>query len=358
MATDTAFEGWVGEDASSAKGKMVWKQYTPKLWEETDVEIKITHSGVCGSDLHTLRSGWREAPYPIVVGHEIVGVAIRVGSQAEGEIRVGDVVGVGAQADACLNRDSDYSCIECSEQSENYCARRVVTYASKHRNGSKTQGGYALYYRGPSHFVVKIPAGLPPELAAPMLCAGVTVYSPLKRYRCGPGKSVGVIGLGGLGHFAVLFAKALGAKEVIGISRNQDKQKDAMDLGCDGYIATAAENEWATNNARRFDIILNTVASVKMPFSDYLGLLRLGGTLVQVGLPEGPIPFTPSRLGGAGARVAGTNIGSPSEIREMLDLAATKNIKPWVEQRPMKDANRTILDFEAGKPRFRYVLFN
>ncbi|KAK4090584.1 hypothetical protein PCL_08469 [Purpureocillium lilacinum] len=358
MATDDMYKGWVGEDKSSAEGKMVWKQFVPKVWEETDVEIKITHSGVCGSDVHTLRSGWRDVPYPIVVGHEIVGVAIRVGSKAEGDIKVGDIVGVGPQADACLNRDADYSCVECAEKSENYCARRIVTYAGKHRNGSKTQGGYALYHRAPSHFVVKIPTGLAPELAAPMLCAGATVYAPLKRFHAGPGKRIAVVGIGGLGHFAVLFAKALGADEVVGISRKDDKRQDALDLGCDGYIATGADPDWATKNARKFDIILNTVASTKMPFAEYLGLLRLDGTLVQVGLPEGPIPFMPSGMNGARRTVAGTYIGSPSEMREMLQVALEKNIKPWVEQRPMKDANSAILDLEAGKPRFRYVLVN
>ncbi|KAJ6441342.1 NADP-dependent alcohol dehydrogenase [Purpureocillium lavendulum] len=358
MAADNMYEGWVGDDASSANGNMIWKQYVPKAWEETDIEIKITHSGVCGSDLHTLRSGWREAPYPIVVGHEIVGVAIRVGSEAEGNINVGDVVGVGPQSDSCLNRDADYRCAECAAQCENYCRRRIGTYASKHRNGSKTQGGYALYHRAPSHFVVKIPDGLAPELAAPMLCAGVTVYSPLKRYGAGPDKSVGVIGLGGLGHFAVLFAKALGAREVVGISRREDKRTDAVDLGCDDYIATGDEEDWAVKHSRRFDIIINTVASVKMPFAEYLGLLTLDGTLVQVGLPEGPILFRPSGLGLTRSRVAGTYIGSPSEIREMLQVAVEKGVKPWVQQRPMKDANTAILDFEAGKPRFRYVLVN
>lgn len=271
----------MGLDASSAQGKMVWKEYEPKPWEETDVDIKITHSGICGSDLHTLRSGWvswqpcirsgvnkvnvtsqRESPYPVVVGHEIVGVAVRVGSKAENGIKVGDVVGVGAQSDSCQGRDG--ACDACHSQSENYCPSMAPTYASKHRNGAPTYGGYALYNRCPSHFVIKIPDGVAPEHAAPMLCGGVTVYSPLKHFGAGPGKRVEIVGVGGLGHFAVLFAKALGADEVVGISRKQDKKKDALNLGCNDYIATDDDKDWETKNKNRFDLIVSTVSSPKV----------------------------------------------------------------------------------------------
>lgn len=138
------------------------------------------------------------------------------------------------------------------------------TYGSKHRNGGPTYGGHALYHRCPSHFVIKIPKGLAPEAAAPMLCGGVTVYSPLKHFGAGLGKRVGVVGVGGLGHFAVLFAKALGADEVVGISRKAAKRKDAIDLGCDDYIATDDDKDWVTKNASRFDLIISTVSSTKV----------------------------------------------------------------------------------------------
>ncbi|EEY19043.1 NADP-dependent alcohol dehydrogenase [Verticillium alfalfae VaMs.102] len=358
MAPDYQFEGWMGEDESSAEGNMVWEKYDPKKWEETDIDIRITHCGICGSDIHVLRSGWRQAPYPVVVGHEIVGVAVRVGSKAEGGIQVGDVVGVGAQSESCLNNDPDYDCAECADGSENYCTRNAPTYGSKFRNGDKTQGGYARYHRCPAHFVFKIPDGLAPEFAAPLLCGGVTVYSPLKHFGAGPGKRVGIVGVGGLGHFAVLFAKALGADEIVGISRKASKRQEALDLGCTDYIATADDEGWETKNARRLDLIICTVSSAKMPFSGYVGLLRLDGTLVQIGLPEGELPFRPGVLTGARRRIAGSGIGSPSEIREMLQLAVDKDVKPWVEKRPMSDANQAIIDFEAGKPRFRYVLIN
>lgn len=203
----------------------------------------------------------RKSPYPVVVGHEIVGVAVRVGSEAEG-IKVGDVVGVGAQSDSCQGRDG--ACDACSSHDENYCHDTVNTYAGTHRNGAPTYGGYGLYHRCPSHFVIKIPDGVAPEHAAPMLCGGVTVFSPLKHFGAGPGKRVAVVGVGGLGHFAVLFAKALGADEVVGISRKQSKKKDAVDLGCDDYIATDDDEDWASKNENRFDLVLSTVSSTKV----------------------------------------------------------------------------------------------
>lgn len=191
-----------------------------------------------------------------------MGVAVRVGSKAEGNIKAGDRVGVGAQSDSCLGRDGP--CDACSDNRENYCKSRVNTYAAKHRNGGTAWGGYAMYHRAPSHFVIKIPDGLAPEDAAPMLCGGVTVYSPLKHFGAGPGKKVGVVGVGGLGHFAVLFAKALGADEVVGISRKASKKDEAISLGCDDYIATDDDADWAAKSAGRFDLIISTVSSPKV----------------------------------------------------------------------------------------------
>lgn len=169
---------------------------------------------------------------------------------------------MGAQSDSCLGRDGP--CDACTDNRENYCKGSVNTYGGKHRNGSKTMGGYALYHRCPSHFVIKIPPGLDPADAAPMLCGGVTVYSPLKYFGAGPGKKVGVVGVGGLGHFAVLFAKAMGADEVVGISRKADKRKDALALGCDDYIGTDDEPGWDKKNASHFDLIISTVSSPKV----------------------------------------------------------------------------------------------
>ncbi|KAM3537958.1 hypothetical protein ARSEF1564_009121 [Beauveria bassiana] len=353
VAADYKFEGWLGEDAESVKGKMVWKEFEPKTWEENDVDIKITHSGICGSDLHTLRSGWGATPYPCVVGHEIVGVAVRIGSKVEGGIKVGDIVSVGAQSDSCLGRGKK-KCAPCEENEEPYCVNgNVNTYGSMHYNG-----GYALYHRAPSHFVIKIPDGLAPEHAAPMLCGGVTVFSPLKHWGVGPGKKVAVAGVGGLGHFAVIFAKAMGADEVVGISRKASKRDEAMALGCDGYIATEDDKEWSQHNARRFDVIISTISSAKIPIADYIQTLALDGSMVQVGAPEEPILVPVFPLITDRPSLVGSAIGSPKVIREMLEFAAKNQVQLFVEQRPMADANQAIVDMEAGKARFCYVLVN
>lgn len=204
--------------------------------------------------------------YPLVVGHEIVGVAVRVGTQAEGGIKVGDIVGAGAQADSCCQRSG--SCESCATHHENHCASLVQTYADKHRNGGQAQGGHALYHRAVSHFVYKIPDGLAPEYAAPMLCGGATVFTPLRKWGAGPGKTVGVVGVGGLGHFAILFAKAMGA-EVVGISRRNNKRDDVLALGADDSIATEEEENWSVKHASRFDIIISTIAVEKVSNSRY-----------------------------------------------------------------------------------------
>ncbi|PWY75022.1 zinc-binding alcohol dehydrogenase [Aspergillus heteromorphus CBS 117.55] len=357
-ASDYKFEGWMGLDSKAVEGNMVWKDFEPKPWEETDVDIKVSHCGICGSDLHTLRSGWGPTAYPCCVGHEIVGVAVRVGSQAVGDIKIGDRVGVGAQSDSCQGRKGD--CEECAAGLEQYCRHSMVgTYNGTYMNGGKSYGGYSLYHRSPSRFVIKIPDGISSAHAAPMLCGGITVYSPLRHYGCGPGKRVGIIGVGGLGHFGIMFAKALGADKVVGISRKANKKEDALKLGADSYIATDEDPEWAKNHARSLDLIVSTVSSSKMPMMGYASLLDLDGCFVQVGAPEdGALEIPAFALIMKRAKLGGSLIGGPNEIREMLELAATKKVTPWIEEISMKDANKAVVDMEAGKARYRYVLSN
>lgn len=295
-------------------------------------------------------------PTACCVGHEIVGKAVRVGSKVK-HIRVGDRVGVGAQARSCLSPD----CPECSSGRESYCAKSVNTYGSVYPNGEgKSYGGYADYNRTHNRFVIKIPEGLPSELAAPLLCGGITAFSPLKHNGCGPGKTVGIVGVGGLGHFGVLFAKALGADRVVGISRKASKREDVMKLGVDQYIATEDEPGWSTKNRKTLDLIVSTVSSAKMPLDEYLLLLKTGGTFIQVGAPDGGIlpAISAFTLIMNGIKVGGSAIGSPQDIEEMLQLVVEKDIKPWIETRPLKDANQVILDMEEGKARYRYVLVN
>ncbi|RSL73941.1 hypothetical protein CEP51_011704 [Fusarium floridanum] len=357
MSTHYEFQGWLGHSPDAINGKMEWGPFEPKKWEEDDVDIQITHCGICGSDLHMLRSGWGETPYPCCVGHEIVGKAVRIGSNVK-NISVGDRVGVGAQARSCLQDD----CPECSAGLPNYCKKSLVnTYGSIYPGDvGKSYGGYADYNRTDSRFVVKIPDGLASEDAAPMLCGGVTVYTPLRNNGCGPGKTVGIVGVGGLGHFGVLFAKALGADKVIGISRRASKRDEVLALGADEYIATEDDEDWATKHARSIDLIVCTVSSPKMPLTQYLSLLRYGGNFIQVGAPDGGElpPINAFTLIAGGFKVGGSAIGSPRDIEEMLQLAVDKKVKPWVEKRSLKDANQAVKDMEAGKARYRYVLVN
>ncbi|KAJ5790000.1 uncharacterized protein N7518_007011 [Penicillium psychrosexuale] len=355
--TDYKFEGWCGLGPEASKGKMVWQEFEPKPWEETDVDIKVTHCGICGSDLHTLRSGWGPTKYPCCVGHEVVGTAVRVGTQVKNGIKVGDRVGVGAQSGACRNKDGD--CEACAASLEQFCNKMVGTYNGVYANGGKSYGGYATYNRSPSHFVIKIPGAISSAEAAPMLCGGITTYSPLKQNGCGPGKTVGVVGIGGLGHFAILFAKALGADRVVAISRKSDKKADALKLGADDFIATSEEEDWVTRHGQSLDLIISTASSSKMPITGYCSLLRFRGTFIQLGAPEDgglEIPFF--ALIGKGIKLGGSLIGSPDEIREMLELAAAKGVKPWIQERPMKDANQAIVDMDNGDARYRYVLVN
>jgi alcohol dehydrogenase (NADP+) len=294
-------------------------------------------------------------PTACVVGHEIVGKAVRVGKNVK-HIKVGDRVGVGAQARSCLEPD----CPECSGGRPSYCARGSVnTYGSVYPKGEgKSYGGYATHNRTNGNFVVPIPAGLDSADAAPMLCGGITVFSPLRNNGCGPGKTVGIVGVGGLGHFGILFARALGADKVVAISRKADKKEDSLALGADLYIATDDDKDWATNNRRSLDLIVSTVSSDKMPLTDYLSLLKVGGSYVQVGAPDGGNlpPINAFTLITNGIKVGGSAIGAPWEITEMLELAAEKKIKPWVQKRPMGDANKAVVDLQDGKARYRYVL--
>ncbi|KAL2831315.1 Afadin and alpha-actinin-binding-domain-containing protein [Aspergillus pseudoustus] len=357
---------WVAHDP---KSPLTHEPFTPKPFEETDIEVQISHCGICGSDVHTIRSGWAPSDYPCVVGHEIVGTAVRVGSKVtptpDGPtIKPGDRVGVGAQCSSCLRPD----CEACADCEESYCPKIVGTYNSRFPDGSKAYGGYSNRWRGPGHFVFKIPQSLKSEEAAPMLCGGVTVFAPLRRFGAGPGKRVGIVGIGGLGHMGLLFARAMGCDSVVAISRSSAKKADALGsgsggqgqgLGADTFIATGEDKNWARKHARSLDLIICTVSGENMPLSGYLRLLRRNGTFVQVGAPEEPLPALRAfSLIQKGVKVTGSNIGSPADIRAMLKLAAEKRVRPWVQTRPMEEVNLALAEMHEGKARYRYVLEN
>ncbi|KAF3480706.1 NADP-dependent alcohol dehydrogenase 6 [Arthroderma uncinatum] len=236
----------------------------------------------------------------------------------------------------------------------------VGTYNGKYPDGSKSYGGYADYWRGPAWFVFKIPDGLPSAIAAPLLCGGTTVFSPLRRGGAGPGKSVGIIGIGGLGHMGLLFAKAMKCDKVVAISRTSSKKSDALNgLGADVFIATDEEKNWAKAHSRTLDLIICTVSSGNMPIENYLRLLKRGGEFIQVGAPEDPFPaFRVGVMMGKGLKVGASAIGSTEEIRAMLELANEQRVLPWVQERPMDNVNQALVDMHEGKARYRYVLVN
>ncbi|KAI9634512.1 chaperonin 10-like protein [Dioszegia hungarica] len=338
------FEGWAAMDSNAIKGEMKWTEYRPKEFFDDDVELEIQYCGICGSDLHTMSDGWgsTKGMYPQVVGHEIVGKVVRVGKDVK-HLKEGDIAGVGAQCDSCME------CVNCKNGEENYCSKgQTGTYCGKFRRtakGSKSYGGYANYWRGPAHFTIPIPDNLDPAEAAPMMCGGVTVYTPLKQYGAGTtAKSVGVVGLGGLGHFAVLFATAMGA-DVTAITHSHKKTEDAKKLGAKQVIVTGDDIKAAFKGYRRsLDLIIVSSNAPNMPFNAYLSLLRPHGHLVIVGAPEeGTIPnVSPFNLIGSNVHISGSAIGSVKGIAECLKFAGDHNIKAWVKRYTMKDANEAV----------------
>lgn len=345
----TSFEGLAA--LSSEKWSDLEKiNFTPKPFADHDVDLKIEACGICSSDIHNLKSEWKEKPtyiYPMIVGHEIVGTVVNVGSQVT-SLKIGDRVGVGAQSFACL------SCHDCHSDNEQYCPKSVGTYNSKYADGSVSYGGYASHARVHEHFVFKIPDSLASSTVAPMLCAGITVYSPLVRNGAGPGKKVGIIGIGGLGHFAIQFAKALGA-EVYVFSRTNSKKEDALKLGADHYIATS-EPDAFTANARKLNLIIATANSAKgYDFGGYLSTLVVGGQYVAVGLPaDGKFEVTTRTFMRNACSMSSSLLGSRKEILEMLQLASEKDIKAWVEEVPINKENAKKALTRAANSDVRY----
>ncbi|KAI8098627.1 chaperonin 10-like protein [Halteromyces radiatus] len=346
MSASDSFHGWAckGKDAP-----LEWTELPLKAFDADSVEMKISHCGICGSDIHTMDSGWGPTNYPCVVGHEIVGVATRVGENVK-KFKVGDRIGVGAQSFSCLN------CNNCKDGYENLCENGLIgTYNGKWPNGDKTFGGYADKWRGHQHFVFKVPDHMTNEIAATFFCAGVTTYAPLKRYNVKKGDRVGVVGLGGLGHFGVLWAKALGA-EVVVLSHSSRKKQDAFDLGCNEFAAT--DEEYAKHRSS-LTHILCTSYQQDFDWPKYLDLLKHNGTFILVAAPETALSgIPPFSLIFKQIQLSGSAIGSPAEIEEMLEFAEKHNVKPWINKYKMTDAPTAVQDFRNGKPRYRIVLEN
>jgi uncharacterized zinc-type alcohol dehydrogenase-like protein len=312
-----------------------------------DVLIEIQYAGICHSDIHTVRGDWGPQPFPVVPGHEIIGTVTEVGAQVT-KHKVGDRVGVGCMVNSCGE------CTNCRNGDEQYCLDGMVpTYAGADRDGTTTQGGYSTHVVVDADYVLSVPENLGPAAAAPLLCAGITTYAPLRHWGAGPGKKVAVVGLGGLGHVAVKLAHALGA-EVTVLSQSLKKQEDGLRLGGSHYYATSDPDTFE-ELAGRFDLIVNTV-SARIDLNAYLGLLAVDGTLVNVGAPAEPLSLHVMSLIGARRSFAGSMIGGIALTQEMLDFCAKHNIGADVEVISADQVNEAYERVLASDVRYRFVI--
>lgn len=338
----------VGYAAHSSEANMVPYHFERRELRSNDVAIEILYSGVCHSDLHTVNGDWGPQPYPLVPGHEIVGVVQSVGADVT-QYKVGDQVAVGCMVDSCQE------CDQCHNHEEQYCREGMTgTYGFPDRiSGETTQGGYSKHIVVREEFVLRIPEGMDLSKSAPILCAGITTYSPLRTWDVKEGSRVGVIGLGGLGHMAVKLAVAMGA-DVTVISRSTKKETEAKALGAKGILASTDE-EAMTAAANAFDLIIDTVPTAH-DINAYTPLLDVDGSLVIVGQvgPTGELNSMPMIFGRR--RVAGSLIGGIAETQEVLDFCAKHNIYPECEMIQMDQINEAFKRLEQGEMAHRFVI--
>ncbi|MFE7125253.1 NAD(P)-dependent alcohol dehydrogenase [Streptomyces sp. NPDC057617] len=312
-----------------------------------DVLIDIKFAGICHSDIHQARDGWGGGIFPMVPGHEIAGVVAEVGSGVT-KFAVGDRVGVGCMVDSCRE------CENCRADLEQYCLQgNIGTYNARDKNGDPTYGGYSAQVVVDENFTLRIPDGLSLDVAAPLLCAGITTYSPLHHWNAGPGKKVAVVGMGGLGHMGVKIAHALGA-EVTVLSQSLRKKDDGLRLGADHYYATSDPKTFEELRGT-FDIILSTV-SAPINLDAFLSLLRTDGALVNVGAPEEPVSLNLFSLLGGRKTLAGSGIGGIRETQEMLDFCAEHGLGAeieLIEANQINEAYERVLDSDV---RYRFVI--
>ena len=314
-----------------------------------DVQIDILYCGVCHSDLHQVRNEWQNTIYPCVPGHEIVGRISAVGNEVT-RFAVGQLAAVGCMVGSCGH------CPNCREGLEQYCNNQLVlTYNSPdpREHGAITSGGYSERIVVDQDFTLRVPEGLDPAAVAPLLCAGITTYSPLRHWQVGPGKRVGIVGLGGLGHMAVKFAHAMGAHVVL-FTTSPGKIADGRRLGADEVVVTSSGDE-ITSRARTFDFVLDAV-SAKHDINAYLNLLKRDGTLCLIGAPEEPLPIVPFSVIFGRRRFAGSGIGGIKETQEMLDFCATHQIVSDIEMIDIQQINQAYERLLKGDVKFRFVI--
>lgn len=337
--------------AHSPKAALAPYSFERRDPREHDVVIDIKFCGICHSDIHQARNEWgdflQESIFPMVPGHEIAGIVASVGPKVT-RYKVGDRVGVGCFVDSCR------TCSACQRDLEQYCeVKTVFTYNGRDHDGAPTYGGYSEKIVVDENYALRIPDNLPLDAAAPLLCAGITLYSPLKHWNAGPGKKVAIVGMGGLGHMGVKLAHALGA-EVTVLSQSLSKEADGKRLGADHFYATS-NPETFTKLASSFDLIINTV-SADIDWNQYFGLLKLDGTMVVVGVPEKMVPVAAMPLIGRRRSIAGSCIGGVKETQEMLDFCGQHSLASDIEVVPIQKVNEAYERVTKSDVRYRFVI--
>jgi alcohol dehydrogenase (NADP+) len=339
-----ASRGYAAPSATAPLGPYRFDRREPG---PTDVQIEIAFCGVCHSDLHSARNEWGGAQYPLVPGHEIVGTVSAVGDKVT-KVRVGDRAGVGCMVDSCR------ACANCADGEEQYCTTGATfTYNSRDAYGAITRGGYSNNIVVDEAFVLTLPSGLDLAATAPLLCAGITTYSPLRHWKVQAGQKVGVIGLGGLGHMALKLAKAFGA-HVVQFTTSRSKVEDAQRLGADEVVLSNDAAAMKTH-ANSFDLVLDTVSAAH-DVTAYLNLLRRDGTMTLLGVPEQAPVVPPFALIGGRRALAGSLIGGIAETQEMLDFCGTHGITADVEMLAMADINEAYERMLKGDVKYRFVI--
>jgi len=334
--------------ASSAKSPLAPYRFERRDPREHDVVIDILYCGVCHSDVHTVRDEWGQGKYPIVPGHEIIGRVTAVGKGVT-KFKVGDMAGVGCMVDSCRE------CASCKEDLEQFCEKGATfTYASKDRHdGTVTQGGYSSQVVVDEAFTLHISDKLDPAAAAPLLCAGITTYSPLKHWKVGKGSKVGVVGLGGLGHMALKLAHAFGAT-VVQFTTSESKRADALRLGADDVVLSNNAEQMKAH-AGTFDFILDTV-SAKHDLDVYLQMLKREGTMTLVGVPDKPAELAAGALIFGRRSLAGSLIGGIAETQEMLDFCAEHGIVSEIEKIDIQNINEAYERMLKSDVKYRFVI--
>jgi uncharacterized zinc-type alcohol dehydrogenase-like protein len=337
-------KGYAAKTVKDSLAPFLFERREPR---EHDVAIDIKFCGICHSDIHQARDEWDGSTFPMVPGHEIAGVVTSVGNKVT-KYKVGDKVGVGCFVDSCRK------CEYCKQGLEQYCAAgMVLTYNGNDYDGVPTFGGYSEKIVVDENYVLRIPDNLALDAAAPLLCAGITLYSPLRHWKAGPGKKVAIVGLGGLGHMGVKLAHALGA-EVTVLSQSLKKQADGKHLGADHFYATSDPATF-TNLKRYFDLIICTV-SAQIDWNQYLELLKIDGSMVVVGVPENPVPVGASKLIMGRRSLAGSVIGGIREAQEMLDFCGKHDITCDIEIIPIQKVNEAYERVVKSDVRYRFVI--